>query len=225
MLRRTPPPVRHVDPLGPSTSSSSALPASSVTSSPSADAAVSNVPSGKSHHLQPSPPVDVTNQRFVHTYTSLKQVLREVNADVSERVFAVLTPQIATVARVSVGPQLSSPVRGNRSMFQQFQEARNLTEVVAPVISEPIDLENAAEQEVAHLRADLHAGQSTQATAAKPFTKEILRRESLQLASSAASRDLEQTKKEVCRLRERENSLQAGARRVQQTSRHPQRYL
>ncbi|KAG3168682.1 hypothetical protein PC128_g19333 [Phytophthora cactorum] len=164
-----------------------------------------------------------TEHRLSHE--SFKQVLREVNADVSERMFAVLTPQIATVARVTVGPQLSSPVRGNRSMFQRFQEARNLTEVVSSVIPEPIDLENAAEQEVAHLRADLHTGQSTQATAAKSFTKEILRRESLQLASSAASRDLEQTKKEVCRLRERENSLQAGARRVQQTSRRPQRYL
>ncbi|KAG6950302.1 hypothetical protein JG688_00014227, partial [Phytophthora aleatoria] len=109
---------------------------------------------------------------------SFKQVLGEVNADVSERVFAVLTPQIATVARVTAGPRLSSPVRGIRSMFQRFQETRNLTEVVAPVIPEPIDLENAAEQE------------------------EILRRESLQLASSAASRDLEQTKKDVCRLRE-----------------------
>ncbi|KAG2771946.1 hypothetical protein PC116_g19925 [Phytophthora cactorum] len=202
-------------PLGPFTSSSSALPASSVTSSSSADAAVFQRPLGVSPKA--------TEHRLSHE--SFKQVLREVNADVSERMFAVLTPQIATVARVTVGPQLSSPVRGNRSMFQRFQEARNLTEVVSSVIPEPIDLENAAEQEVAHLRADLHAGQSTQATAAKSFTKEILRRESLQLASSAASRDLEQTKKEVCRLRERENSLQAGARRVQQTSRRPQRYL
>ncbi|KAG3118321.1 hypothetical protein PI124_g22325 [Phytophthora idaei] len=46
----------------------------------------------------------------------------------SERVISMLALQIETVARISVGMQLGSPVRGNKRIYARFVAARSLQE-------------------------------------------------------------------------------------------------
>ncbi|KAG3108491.1 hypothetical protein PI125_g11762 [Phytophthora idaei] len=183
-------------PRSPSASPSSPQPTSVVASSSSTEApessALADVPATRPN----IPDVRLSRQSF-------QDLLREVNHEVSERVISTLAPQIETAARVSVGMQLGSPVRGNKRIYARFVTARSLQEVADSVVPDSGDESETTSQELARLRSEIHSAQAAQATA----EEEIMHRESAQMACSSARRELEQTQREVHRLRERESSV------------------
>ncbi|KAG2798812.1 hypothetical protein PC111_g20692 [Phytophthora cactorum] len=146
------------------------------------------------------PDVRLSRQTF-------QDLLREVNHEVSDRVISTLAPQIETAARISVGMQLGSPVRGNKRIYVRFVATRSLQEVADSVVPDSGDESETTSQGLARLRSEIHSAQAAQATAEPSLTKEIMHRESAQTVCSSARRELEQTQREVHRLRERESSV------------------
>ncbi|KAG2761452.1 hypothetical protein Pcac1_g26698 [Phytophthora cactorum] len=100
-----------------------------------------------------------------------------------------------------------APVRGNKRIYAGFVAAPSLEEVADSVVSDSGDESETTSQELARLRSEIHSSQAAQATAEASFTKEIMRRESLQMACSSARREMKQTQTEVHRLRERQSSV------------------
>ncbi|KAG3145633.1 hypothetical protein PC128_g24177 [Phytophthora cactorum] len=98
-------------------------------------------------------------------------------------------------------------VRGNKRIYAGFVAAPSLEEVADSVVSDSGDESETTSQELARLRSEIHSSQAAQATAEASFTKEIMRRESLQMACSSARREMKQTQTEVHRLRERQSSV------------------
>ncbi|KAG6942785.1 hypothetical protein JG688_00017927, partial [Phytophthora aleatoria] len=99
--------------------------------------------------------------------------------------------------------QLGSPVRGNKRIYARFVAARSLQEVADSVVPDSGDESETTSHELARLRSEIHSAQAAQATT----EEEIMHRESAQMACSSARRELEQTQREVHRLRERESSV------------------
>ncbi|KAG3024557.1 hypothetical protein PC121_g8118 [Phytophthora cactorum] len=179
----------NTSPRSPSALPSSPQPTSAVASSSSTEvpesSALADVPATRPN----IPDVRLSRQPF-------QDLLREVNHEVSERVISTLAPQIETAARISVGMQLGSPVRGNKRIYA-------LQEVADSVVPDSGDESDTTSQELARLRSEIRSAQAAQATA----EEEIMHRESAQMACSSARRKLEQTQREVHRLRERKSSV------------------
>ncbi|KAG3068378.1 hypothetical protein PI125_g23429 [Phytophthora idaei] len=188
------------DPRSPSALPSSPRPTSVVTSSSSTEIPASSALADAAATRPNILDVRLSRQSF-------QDLLREVNHEVSERVISTLAPQIETVARISVGMQLGSPVRSNKRIYARFVAARSLQQVADSVVPVSGDESQTTSQELARLRSELHSAQAVQATAEASLTKKVMHRESAQMACSSARRELEKTQKEVHRLRAREGSV------------------
>ncbi|KAG7375753.1 hypothetical protein PHYPSEUDO_015349 [Phytophthora pseudosyringae] len=130
----------------------------------------------------------------------LIEVLRDSNAEATERLIAILGPRLETIALLTAGLHLSPSVRGDRRMQRRFKTAHTLEEVGASVVPQPDDPCDTS-SEVATLRSQLYAAEAAQTAAG---AREVMLRENAELFSREATKELDQAKKEVRRQRELE---------------------
>ncbi|KAE9157527.1 hypothetical protein PF004_g32186, partial [Phytophthora fragariae] len=126
--------------------------------------------------------------------------MREVCAESSEQIIAVLGPRLESLGRLAVNLQLGPAIRGDRHVSSRLKAARSLEDVVVAAASR-LEVQGDVTADVASLRAQLHSAQAAQAAAENSSRSEVYRHENTMVFLKHARAEVDQLKKEVKRLR------------------------
>ncbi|GMF42905.1 unnamed protein product [Phytophthora fragariaefolia] len=123
-------------------------------------------------------------------------MLEETSAETSEQVIAVLGPRLEAIYRLVVGLHLEPAKRGDRRVRSKLEAAKCLDEVIAAAIPDTqIGPDNSLD--VAVLRAQVYAAETTQAAAERELAKEVFRWENEAAVTSSTMKELAETRRQL----------------------------